>query len=106
MRSVVVLGLGRFGSALAVELTCLGVEVLGVDQDETVVQDHDGRLTHVVRADITREEVHSQQGGQQIDWQIPPTDSGTASTDRDLSPSGRSAPGSPPARRRSTDHLG
>lgn len=51
-------------------------------------------------------ELLAQQGGQQIDWQIPPTDSGTASTDRDLSPSGRSAPGSPPARRRSTDHLG
>ena len=67
MRSVVVLGLGRFGSALAVELTRLGVEVLGVDQDETVVQDHDGRLTHVVRADITREEVHSQLGVRDAD---------------------------------------
>jgi trk system potassium uptake protein TrkA len=53
--SVVVIGLGRFGSALAAELVKTGVEVLGVDRDEDIVQAHNGILTHVVRADCTNE---------------------------------------------------
>ena len=55
--SVVVIGLGRFGQALALELAESGVDVLGIDTDETIVQDLNGRLTQVVRADATREEV-------------------------------------------------
>jgi trk system potassium uptake protein TrkA len=55
--SVAVIGLGRFGSALALELMASGVEVLGIDDREEVVQDHDGLLTHVVRADATKEDV-------------------------------------------------
>ncbi|CAM3592692.1 potassium channel family protein [Micrococcus flavus] len=51
-----VLGLGRFGRAVALELMDSGVEVLGVDADERAVQDLNGRLTHVVRADATDEE--------------------------------------------------
>ncbi len=54
--SVAVIGLGRFGSALALELMASGTEVLGVDQDEGLVQGLNGRLTHVVRADSTQEE--------------------------------------------------
>ncbi|MEJ1092700.1 TrkA family potassium uptake protein [Microbacterium istanbulense] len=54
--SVAVLGLGRFGSALATELMAGGTEVLGVDIDESLVQAHNGELTQVVRADTTREE--------------------------------------------------
>ena len=53
--SVVVIGLGRFGSALALELMKSGTEVLGIDGDEEVVQMHNGLLTHVVRADSTKE---------------------------------------------------
>ena len=55
--SVVVIGLGRFGSALAQELMLSGTEVLGIDADEAVVQAHNGLLTHVVRADSTQDEV-------------------------------------------------
>lgn len=55
--SVAVIGLGRFGSALALELMTSGVEVLGIDDREEVVQSHNALLTHVVRADSTREEV-------------------------------------------------
>ncbi|MEY2847344.1 MAG: hypothetical protein RI885_9 [Actinomycetota bacterium] len=54
--SVAVIGLGRFGSALALELMETGVEVLGIDGREDIVQNHNGLLTHVVRADSTREE--------------------------------------------------
>ena len=52
-----VIGLGRFGSALALELMANGTEVLGIDGDEKIVQDHNGLLTHVVRADSTDEQV-------------------------------------------------
>ncbi|GAA1878298.1 TrkA family potassium uptake protein [Paeniglutamicibacter psychrophenolicus] len=54
--SVVVIGLGRFGGALALELAAAGTEVLGIDNDEDIVQSFNGRLTHVVRADSTKEE--------------------------------------------------
>jgi trk system potassium uptake protein TrkA len=50
---VVVLGLGRFGKSLALELEKDGVEVLGVERDAKRVQDLAGRLTHVVQADST-----------------------------------------------------
>lgn len=55
--SVVVVGLGRFGQALAVELASAGVDVLGIDTDEEIVQSLGGVLTNVVRADATKEEV-------------------------------------------------
>ena len=55
--SVVVIGLGRFGGALALELEAQGTEVLGIDASEEIVQSYNGRLTHVVRADSTKEEV-------------------------------------------------
>ncbi len=54
--SVVVLGLGRFGRSLAAELVSLGTEVLGIDEDEQIVQELSATLTHVVRADTTSEE--------------------------------------------------
>jgi trk system potassium uptake protein TrkA len=47
------IGLGRFGSALAQELVTLGFEVLGVDADARIVQDHAELLTHVLQADTT-----------------------------------------------------
>lgn len=54
--SVAVIGLGRFGSALALELMASDTEVLGIDGREEIVQSHNGLLTHVVRADSTKEE--------------------------------------------------
>lgn len=47
------LGLGRFGTALALELVRRGTEVLGVDNREAVVQRMAGQLGHVVEADST-----------------------------------------------------
>lgn len=58
--SVAVIGLGRFGQSLALELMELGAEVLGVDASEDRVQELNGHLTHVVRADATNEAVLNQ----------------------------------------------
>ena len=55
--SVAVIGLGRFGQALALELMASGTEVLGIDSNEALVQPLSGRLSHVVSADSTDEEV-------------------------------------------------
>jgi trk system potassium uptake protein TrkA len=55
--SVAVIGLGRFGQELALELMATGTEVLGIDAREDVVQHLNGKLTRVVVADSTREEV-------------------------------------------------
>jgi trk system potassium uptake protein TrkA len=59
---VAVLGLGRFGGALASELVRLGYDVLGVDEDEARVQYYVRAVTHVVAADITEIEVLRQLG--------------------------------------------
>lgn len=57
---VVVIGLGRFGTSLALELVEDGTEVLGVDADRKIVQSLAGRLTHVVEADSTDQEAMEQ----------------------------------------------
>lgn len=54
--SVAVIGLGRFGRSLALELMANGTEVLGIDSSEEIVQELNGQLTHVVQADSTKEE--------------------------------------------------
>jgi trk system potassium uptake protein TrkA len=59
---VLVVGLGRFGTALAETLMDLGHEVLGVDADPRNVQQIADRLTHVVEADATDEDVMRQLG--------------------------------------------
>lgn len=59
---ILVIGLGRFGSALAHTLVDMGYEVLGVDFDEETVQEHAGTLTHVVQADTTSERALRQIG--------------------------------------------
>ena len=51
--SVVVIGLGRFGGAVAESLVRLGHDVLGIDEDAALVQSWADRLTHVVQADTT-----------------------------------------------------
>lgn len=48
---VVVIGLGRFGSAVAESLVRLGHDVLAIDESAELVQNWADRLTHVVEAD-------------------------------------------------------
>mgnify|MGYP000039939545 CR=1 FL=1 len=65
--NVAVIGLGRFGSALAIELVNGGHQVLGIDSDERLVQSLAGQLTHVVTADTTDEETLKELGLADVD---------------------------------------
>ncbi len=51
--NVAVIGLGRFGAAVAQSLVRLGHDVLGIDSDGAIVQTMSDKLTHVVQADCT-----------------------------------------------------
>ncbi|WP_353172712.1 potassium channel family protein [Paracandidimonas soli] len=53
MGQFAVIGLGRFGSAAALELTKLGHSVLGVDAVNKIVDAYAEELTHAVIADAT-----------------------------------------------------
>ena len=59
---VVVLGLGRFGASLAEELTCHGVEVLGMDSDAKLVQECSRFLTDAAVGDTTDQQTLVQFG--------------------------------------------
>ncbi|RFU20330.1 potassium channel family protein [Geodermatophilus marinus] len=59
---VAVIGLGRFGTALALELTRGGTEVLAVDARPDIVQRLSGQLGHVVIADSTDPEALTEIG--------------------------------------------
>lgn len=65
---VIVIGLGRFGSALADTLVELGHQVLGVDADPNIVQDALGRLAHAVQMDSTNLRALEQLGAK--DFQV------------------------------------
>jgi trk system potassium uptake protein TrkA len=52
-RNVAVLGLGRFGQSVALELSRLGHDVLAVDVDEKQVAQIADSVTHAVQADLT-----------------------------------------------------
>jgi trk system potassium uptake protein TrkA len=53
---VLVIGLGRFGTAVALELSELGHEVLALDLDEGVVNELAPKVTHAVQVDATDED--------------------------------------------------
>lgn len=65
--NIVVIGLGRFGSNLAITLTELGHEVLAVDHDERTVQRIVDRVTHAVQADGTDESTLAELGVAEFD---------------------------------------
>lgn len=65
--SVLVIGLGRFGSALASTLVELGVEVLAIDTDADLVDEWADKLTHVAVADGTSVAALTQLGADQFD---------------------------------------
>jgi trk system potassium uptake protein TrkA len=55
-QQVLVIGLGRFGSAVARELERLGHEVLAVDRNEQLVNDIASDVTHALQLDAADEE--------------------------------------------------
>lgn len=55
-QQIAVIGLGRFGAAVAEELVKGGHDVLGIDSELSVVQAMSTRLTHVVQADAADRE--------------------------------------------------
>jgi trk system potassium uptake protein len=55
-KSFLIIGLGRFGSSLAIALSDAGHEVLAVDTDIEVVQGLSNRLTHAVALNAASEE--------------------------------------------------
>ena len=60
--SVVVIGLGRFGTSVAESLVNLGQEVLAIDDDPALVERWSDELTHVVQADSTDDQALQQLG--------------------------------------------
>jgi len=64
---ILVIGLGRFGASLAMELAELGHAVLGVDASEDVVAQYSPYLAKAVVADTTRREVLEQLGAGDFD---------------------------------------
>ncbi|MEU8568913.1 TrkA family potassium uptake protein [Streptomyces pathocidini] len=59
---VAVLGLGRFGASLAMELMGRGWDVLGIDADPGVIQKMGDDLTHAAAADCTDPDALAQLG--------------------------------------------
>jgi len=62
-----VIGLGRFGSAMAMTLTELGHDVIGVDGDESKVQQLADVITHALQIDATDEKSLRAAGIQDVD---------------------------------------
>ena len=69
-KQYLVIGLGRFGSAVATTLFKKGMEVLAVDRNLEVVEDHRGLLTDVVRADAMDRDALEQIGASNFDVAI------------------------------------
>ncbi len=65
-----VIGLGRFGGNLVIELSKLGVEVLAIDRDEEVIEKFGTIATHAVQANAMEEAVLRQLGLRNFDHVI------------------------------------
>lgn len=68
--TIVVAGLGRFGTAVAHSLIRTGHEVLGIDASGPMVQRLADTMTHVVQADSTNVDTLRQLGVQDVDVAI------------------------------------
>lgn len=67
---VLVVGLGRFGSAVALTMVERGREVLGVDSSAERVQHYAERLTHAIQVDTTDEEAMRQIGAHDFEQAV------------------------------------
>ena len=67
---VMVIGLGRFGSAVARELERLGHQVLAVDRSEQLVNDIASDVTHALQLDASDEEALKSVGASEFNTAI------------------------------------
>lgn len=67
---VLVVGLGRFGEAVALTLVDQGIDVLAIDFDGDIVQRLAGELPNVVQADATSARALRQAGAEQFDHAV------------------------------------
>lgn len=65
-----VIGMGRFGSSVAAALFKEGNEVLAIDKNEEIVEDHQDCVTHAVIGDTTEEQLLKQVGIRNFDTVI------------------------------------
>lgn len=70
MKTYLVIGLGRFGSALATQLCALGAEVLAMDVRSDLVQQVANDVTHAVVGDAQDKEVLRALGARNFDCAI------------------------------------
>lgn len=70
MKSFAVIGLGRFGEAVALQLSNMGYEVLAVDKDMEKVSLIADKVTHAVSGDTRSENVLQSLGLKNYDWVI------------------------------------
>jgi trk system potassium uptake protein TrkA len=68
--SVIVIGLGRFGTAAARELMSLGHEVLAIDVDEATINDIAPEVTHAVQLDAGDDDALRSVGAAEFDHAI------------------------------------
>ncbi len=69
-KQFIVLGLGRFGSSIAMELYNNGADVLAVDSDSERVEEIQAHVTHAVQADGCDPDALAQMGVQDFDAAI------------------------------------
>ena len=70
MKSFLIIGLGRFGRAIARKLCELGNEVLVIDRDADAVQHIADEVTHSIIGDATEEAVLNAAGARNFDCAI------------------------------------
>jgi len=66
-KQYLIIGLGRFGSSLAITLCRKGAEVLAIDSDMALVEEHRSLLTEVVQADAMDKSVLEEIGVEHFD---------------------------------------
>ncbi|MFT7649343.1 MAG: trk system potassium uptake protein TrkA [Candidatus Poriferisodalaceae bacterium] len=69
-RGVLLVGLGRFGTALGEALVELGHDVLAIDSNEALVQRNASKLSHVIQGDATDPELLSQIGAADFEFAV------------------------------------
>ncbi len=67
MKRIAVIGLGRFGTKLAMALSMSGAEVIAIDRDRESVEDIRDQVAHAVRMDSTEIDALRSQGVDKVD---------------------------------------